>query len=379
MLTHSPSAILFSKIKAELVANGTPFADAAAEAAFRTWFQTAWADSGYTSDFTVLYQPDTSTEFSVGVRVGTSGHKVNVWWGDGTSNSYTPSTNSNTTVSKTYGSLAKRPIVVLGRITRWEGESQAYGGRLWENLRSLTYLSCYYCPLLTGSISSLPSGLTYLDCGGCPLLTGSISSLPSGLTFLSCNSCSLLTGSISSLPSGLTVLSCYSCPLLTGSISSLPSGLTYLSCNSCSLLTGSISSLPSGLTYLDCGGCPLLTGSISSLPSGLTYLSCNSCSLLTGSISSLPSGLTYLDCGGVVTYTAGRTWASSMRQTRHRPASAGQFTSAMVDALLNDLANVTTWTNEKLVELRGNCGAATAASATARATITARGASVLLN
>lgn len=166
MLTHSPSAILFSRIKAELIANGTGFTDAAAEAVFRAWFQTALADSGYTSDFAVLYQPNASTAFSVGVRVGTAGHKVNVWWGDGGSNSYTPSTSSNTTVAHTYGSAAKRPIVVLGRITYWSGPEQAFGGRLWENLRSLTYLSCWGCTNLTGSISSLPAGVVVLDANG---------------------------------------------------------------------------------------------------------------------------------------------------------------------------------------------------------------------
>ena len=211
MLTHSPSTILFSRIKAELVANGTPFADTTAEAAFRTWFQTAWADSGYTSNFAVLYQPNTSTAFSVGVCVGTAGHKVNVWWGDGTSNSYTPSTSSNTTVSKTYDSAAKRPVVILGRITQWNGPSQAYGGRLWENLRSLTYLECGGCSQIIGSIDNLPNGLTFLSCWGCSQIIGSIDNLPNGLTLLSCWGCPQIIGSIDNLPNGLTFLSCWGC------------------------------------------------------------------------------------------------------------------------------------------------------------------------
>ena len=271
MLTHSPSAILFSRIKAELVANGTPFADAAAEAAFRAWFQTALADSGYTSDFAVLYQPNTSTEFSVGVRVGTAGHKVNVWWGDGTSDSYALNTDSNTTVSHTYGSSSKRPIVVLGKIVRWEAASQAHGGRLWAWMQSLTFLSCGGCSLLTGSIANLPAGLTVLSCGGC------------------------------------------------------------------SLLTGSIADLPAGLTYLDCGGCMF------------TYN----------------------------TSSGGRTWANNMRRIYIAPMSAGTFTSGMTDAIVIDLAAVATWTNEKRLEIVGNCGARTAASNAAFATLQTKGLSTL--
>ena len=166
-MNYSPFSQLYRSIVAEMVANGTPFADSAAEIAFRTWIKSAWLDSGCTSDFAVLYQPATSTTFSVGVRVATSGHKVNVWWGDGTSGSYAPVPDSNTTVSKTWGSAAKRPIVVLGRVTRLEAGGQAFGGRLWANLRSLAYLSCGGCSSVTGSINSLPSGLTLLACVGC--------------------------------------------------------------------------------------------------------------------------------------------------------------------------------------------------------------------
>lgn len=191
MLTQSPSSILFSRIKAELIANGTPFADSADEAAFRTWFQAAWADSGYTTDFAVLYQPNTSTTFLIGVRVGTDGHKVNVWWGDGTSNSYTSSPSITTEVSKTYSSAAKRPVVILGRLTQCDSYLQAYGGRLWENLRSLRSLSCWGCSQLISSIDGLPTGLTYLICDGCSQLIGSIDGLPTGLTYLDCRGCAV--------------------------------------------------------------------------------------------------------------------------------------------------------------------------------------------
>ena len=249
-MLFSPFSVLYQKISAQLTQYGV-MPTGADEVAFKTWLLAAWADSGFTQDFAALYQDASSTTFSVGVRVGSSGHKVNVWWGDGTSNSYTPSTSSNTTIGKTWGSGAKRAIVLIGRITRWEGTSQKYGGRLWENLRSLTYLSC----------------------GGCSLLTGSINSLPSGLTFLDCRSCSF------------------------------------------------------------------------------TY----------------------------ATSSGSRVWANAMRRIYIAPPSVGIFTSAMVDAILIDLASAATWTNEKSVSIAGNCGAHTAASNAAIATIQGKGVTVTVN
>lgn len=160
----TPFALLRANIAAEMTANGTTHADAAA---FNAWLYSAWIDAGFTADFACLYQSGASATFSVGIRVANVGHKVNFWWGDGSSSSYTPGPDSDTTVSKTYGSLAKRPIIILGRITHWTGTSGSYGGRLWRNLRSLTYLDCGGCPLVAGSISEAPDGLTLLDCAGC--------------------------------------------------------------------------------------------------------------------------------------------------------------------------------------------------------------------
>ena len=351
----TPFTILRAKIAAEMAANGTTHADAAA---FNSWLYSSWIDSGFTGDFACLYQSDASATFSVGVRVAASGHKVNVWWGDGTTNSYTPSTSSNTTVSKTYGTLAKRPIVVLGRITAWEGVLQAYGGRLWSNLRSLTALVCGGCTLIGGSISEAPAGLTYLVCWSCPLIDGSISEAPSGLTTLDCGNCPLIGGSISAAPAGLTYLVCWGCPLIDGSISEAPAGLIYLSCGGCSLIGGLISEAPAGLTALDCAGCSLIGGSISEAPSGLTTLACGGCP---------------------ITYdTPGRVWAPNFEYLSVNPSETGIFTSAMTDACIIDLSS-TTFAGAKTINLAGNCGAPTSAADDASDTLLALGVTVNIN
>ena len=195
-MLYTPQARCYSNIVAEMAANGTPFADAAAEIAFRTWFDAAWLDSGCTQEFAVLYQPATSTTVSTAVR-GSADHKANVWWGDGTTSSYALNSESNTSVSKAYAVGALRPIVMLGKLTRVECGGQAFGGRLGANLRSLTYLDCGDCSLLTGDISALPQSLRGLYCGGCPLLTGDIAALPQSLTLLYCGGCSLTYSTVS--------------------------------------------------------------------------------------------------------------------------------------------------------------------------------------
>ena len=139
----SPLARLFANIKAEMVANGTPFADSAAEAAFRTWLQAAWLDSGCTQDFLCLSQPASSTTIRLDVRTASSAHRTNVWWGDGTTGSYTTGPSADTALTCTYAAGALRPVVVVGKLTKLYVSGAyncTFGGRI-STARSLTSLS----------------------------------------------------------------------------------------------------------------------------------------------------------------------------------------------------------------------------------------------
>ena len=155
-IRQSPLAKLFAKIKAEMVANGTPFADAAAEAAFRAWLQAAWLDSGCTQDFLCLSQPASSTTIRLDVRTASDAHRTNVWWGDGTTGSYTTGPSADTALSCTYAAGALRPVVVVGRLTRLYvavAYNCAYGGRI-STARSLTSL------FLSGNLLTVSGSLT---------------------------------------------------------------------------------------------------------------------------------------------------------------------------------------------------------------------------
>ena len=162
----SPLAKLFAKIKAEMVANGTPFADSAAEAAFRTWLQAAWLDSGCTQDFLCLSQPASSTTIRLDVRTASAAHRTNVWWGDGTTGSYTTGPSADTALTCTYAAGALRPVVVVGKLTKLYvagAYNCAFGGRI-STARSLTYLSLAGNLTVSGSITGM--ALTSLSISG---------------------------------------------------------------------------------------------------------------------------------------------------------------------------------------------------------------------
>jgi len=90
----------------------------------------------------------------------------------------------------------------------------------------------------------------------------------------------------------------------------------------------------------------------------------------------------YLSGTGVsVTYPTSRSWPVNITRIYIRP-STGSMPSADVDRLFNDLdatPGLTAVGWSKLLDLRGNCGAVTAASATARANLAAKGFTVSFN
>lgn len=171
-----------------MVGNGTPFADAAAEVAFRTWLQTAWLDSGCTQEFACLYQPDGPLEVAIGVR-GLSGVKVNVWWGDSTSSQYTMTGDTVVPIAKTYATSAKRPVVVLGNCTRIECGATTLSGRLFSNTRSLEEAVCWGATNIAADIASPNTKMWYLSCFGSVGVRGDLNDAPSDLVYLVGNGC----------------------------------------------------------------------------------------------------------------------------------------------------------------------------------------------
>ena len=170
-MRFSPFSVLYANIAAQMAALSMTHAD---ETAFKTWAYAAWIDSGFTGNFAVLKQPSAQLSIQFDVRVGTSGHKVDVWWGDGTSNSYSPTTSVNTACAKTYATGAIRPVVLIGKATRFESINPdgktAFGGSV-AGLTGLTILYVSGSNTLSGSVAGLTQ-LTYLNVQGMNTLTG---------------------------------------------------------------------------------------------------------------------------------------------------------------------------------------------------------------
>lgn len=88
----------------------------------------------------------------------------------------------------------------------------------------------------------------------------------------------------------------------------------------------------------------------------------------------------FIDGSGIlVSYPTSRAWPAVLGRIYLRPAS-GTMPSADVDRLCNDLATYTTSaTGDKVLDLRGRCGVATSASATARTYLAGLGIAVSVN
>ena len=105
---------------------------------------------------------------------------------------------------------------------------------------------------------------------------------------------------------------------------------------------------------------------------------------LSGNLSTscLTTGNLFLYLSGTgiaVTYPTTRTWPTTMRGVYLRP-SVGSMPTADTDRLFIDIdATCTTASTEKILDARGNCGAVTSASLTARASLVAKGFAVSYN
>lgn len=113
----------------------------------------------------------------------------------------------------------------------------------------------------------------------------------------------------------------------------------------------------------------------------LTYLVLNSnTSTWSGDIANTPSGVTtlYLISNlSTWTYTSGRVW-KNVSNIYLRP-KAGDITSTMVDNIFIDLDNSPLVTGAGTIDTRGNCGAVTSASLTARNSLASKGKTLLFN
>ena len=263
----TPLSTLFARIKAEMVALGVWYSSPADEAAMRMWLKTAWLDCGCNTDFAIFTQPADQLSIQFSVRVATSGHRVNVYWGDGSTDSVAPATESDTSLAKTYVTGALRPIIMLGRVTRFESANTDgkthFGGRItW--LRSLTALGWYGNNTGSGYVTGMP--LTVLGWHGHNTGSGSVTGMP--LTYLSWYGNNTGSGSVTGMP--LTVLDWGGNNTGSGSVTGMP--LTVLIWHGNNTGSGSVTGMQ--LTYLSWYGNNTGTGwgAVAASATGLGYM-----------------------------------------------------------------------------------------------------------
>ena len=92
-------------------------------------------------------------------------------------------------------------------------------------------------------------------------------------------------------------------------------------------------------------------------------------------------GLTYFNCQGnnTINSYATKTWANNQNEFTLVPVSGGGLSATSVDQLFIDLANVSTWTGDKNINVTGTNAAPTSASAAARTTIAGKGVTITHN
>jgi hypothetical protein len=157
------------------------------------------------------------------------------------------------------------------------------------------------------------------------------------------------------------------------------------------VLTGLAQSFPTTLTTFNCTSTNsdfnLTTTDIGTYCPSLTSFSISGKSKVVGSINALPIGLRVIqliNSDGIrrheVSYTAGRTWNTDLVRVQVRARDTFGLNTAMLDAILSDLAD-TTWNNNtfSVLELTQGHGQRTTSSNSDVATIQSYNVTVSLN
>lgn len=255
-------------------------------------------------------------------------------------------------------------------------DSNAITGDISELQEGLISFICQGNNTTTGDIVNLPSTLTRYSNGGLNSTYGDIADLKEGLVIYENRGSNVTAGDIFYLPTTLTTYLNWGNNTTTGDIADLKTSLTYYNNIGNNTTTGDIANLkPQLLTYQNWGS-NTTTGNISSLKNTLTLFSStsnNASNIITGDLSDLSTktSLTHFNCIGFNTISGdislispnivyfslqgnsndlsyptasapNRIWANNMQFVYINPTD-GSFNDIEIDALLIDLALVSTW------------------------------------
>ncbi len=229
----------------------------------------------------------------------------------------------------------------------------------------------------TGDIGNLPSGLVSFQNTGDNTTFGDISNLPAGMTFYRNAGDNTTTGDIAGLPTTLESFNNDGDNTTFGDIANLPVGMTLYRNIGDNVTTGDIGNLSANMVSFSNAGDNTTFGNVDALPAGMTFYRNEGDNTTGGDIGGLPAGIVYYENTGLNTAQLLSAWTPSTTFQLFEDSGTG-LTTASVDGILAALATVTTWTNQRRVDLAGPSQPPTAAGLASCATILANGASSCL-
>jgi hypothetical protein len=167
------------------------------------------------------------------------GQNVEVFWGDGTSNTYTGATDQAFSHVYAAGTFVVNFVAVNKTVLTKFASAASTGTSIAFDLKVLpvgiTYLTVLGANIITGNIADIPRNTTYFDIRGSNTITGNTSYIPSTTVAFTCLGSNTITGSLSSVSISIIFLS------ITGSntINSYTYPKTWASTTNKILLNGS--------------------------------------------------------------------------------------------------------------------------------------------
>jgi hypothetical protein len=138
-----------------------------------------------------------------------------------------------------------------------------------------------------------------------------------------------------------------------------------------------LSALKEGLTYFRCTADNSITGTITDIPNSVGIFQLYGQSSLSGDLADSNANLTFFLClGGFNTVFVSNGATPAQTSMRYVYIQGVGLSAAEVDDVLIFLAQISTWTNEKIVNLAGNNAPRTSASDTAVSTLQGYGVTV---
>lgn len=251
-------------------------------------------------------------------------------------------------------------------------------GNMLELARTIINLAITGDNTVSGSVADLPPDLTNMNIWGANTITGDIDGIPKTVYFIGIQGFNTVSGDIANLPPILQQIGVLGLNTITGDIASLAATVIYFVIAGNNTISGNIINFKIANTWISVSGNNTITGDLGDLPVNVAIFQISGNNTLSGDVANLPPFINVLSIispfSTVANYSSGtKTWADPMIRV-YLFTQSPSFSPGAVDAMLIDLAAVTTWVSDKIVGIVGVTR--TSASDAAVATLISKGVTV---